>query len=312
MHRLVRTAAGVLAAALAIAAAAALLLGRAPTPAAAQAASVAVVAAESQYASVAKAVGGPYVRVTAVMDNPNVDPHTYEASTAVAAAVAGAELAIQNGVGYDAFMQKLEAASPNPRRLVVDAGEVAGYGARAKNPHLWYSPKTMPKVAAAIAADLARLLPAHKAYFQGRVKAFDAALGPWAAAVARLRAAYRGAPVAVTEPVADDMLQAAGLSIKTPWAFQAAVMNGTDISPQDVAIEESLLSRRRVRVLVYNLEAVDPTTTDLLAIARAHHIPVVGVYEIMPPHYTYPTWMTAETDAVYRALRDHVSTARLP
>jgi zinc/manganese transport system substrate-binding protein len=126
-----------------------------------------------------------------------------------------------------------------------------------------------------------------------------------------VRSAYHGAPVAVTEPVADYMLQAAGLQVKTPWDFQAAIMNGTDPSPQDVQIEENLLKNHKVRLFVYNQQAVDTTTNALLAMARQHHIPVVGVYEVMPLHYSYQRWMTAEVNAVYRALKYGKSTVTL-
>ena len=270
------------------------------------------VGAENEYANVIQQVGGRYVSVVSFMSNPSTDPHVYEASTRDAIDVAKASLIVQNGLGYDSFMNRLEAASPNNQRIVLTVANAFGLPASTENPHLWYKPGTMARLSIIIARDLGRLDPSHRTYFARRAAAFRASLNSWAQAIKVLKKKFGGKSVAVTEPVCDYLLQASGLHISTPWAFQAAVMNGTDISPQDVAIEESLLSRRRVRVLVYNLEAVDPTTTDLLAIARAHHIPVVGVYEIMPPHYTYPTWMTAETDAVYRALRDHVSTARLP
>ena len=48
--------------------------------------------------------------------------------------------------------------------------------------------------------------------------------------------------MATTEPVADYMLQAAGADNLTPFAFQADIMNGTDPSAQDVAIERSLFT----------------------------------------------------------------------
>ena len=36
------------------------------------------------------------------------------------------------------------------------------------NPHLWYDPTTMPKVADALAADYAAMKPDHAAYFTGQ------------------------------------------------------------------------------------------------------------------------------------------------
>jgi len=48
--------------------------------------------------------------------------------------------------------------------------------------------------------------------------------------------------VAVTEPVADYMLEAAGAKILTPEPFQSAVMNGTDPSPQGISYQERIIS----------------------------------------------------------------------
>ncbi len=265
------------------------------------------VGAENEYANVIAQLGGPYVRVNAIMSNPNTDPHTFEASTADARLIARATLVVQNGVGYDSFMNHLESASPDARRVVITAAKVMGVPATAPNPHLFYEPGAMARVAARIAAALSRLEPAHARYFHARLKAFDRSLAPWDRAIGRLRRSYRGAPVAVTEPVADDMLQAAGLRVLTPWAFQAAIMNSTDPSPQDVGIVEGLIIHRRVRVLVYNQQAVDSTTTMLLGLAKRHGVPVVGVYETMPARHDYQTWMLDETMNVYRALRYHRS-----
>lgn len=266
------------------------------------------VAGENEYQSVIAQIGGPYVRAIGIMNNPSIDPHAYEASTATAAAVATARLIVQNGLGYDTFMNKLEAASPRQGRIVLTVASIVGAAPGTPNPHLWYKPTTMPRVATAIATALGRLEPAHAAYFRAHARTFVASLGAWTRALARLRTAYHGAPVAVTEPVADYLLQASGLTIRTPWAFQASVMNGTDPSPQAVAAEDALLTDARVRVLVYNQQTVTATTTPLIALARAHRVPIVGVYETMPPRMTYQTWMVAETDAVYRALKDRTST----
>jgi len=309
-----------LAAAIAVAAVAAVAAGvllagtGAPAaPAAVAGDRIQVVAAESQYASILAQVGGRYVQATGIMSNPNVDPHTFEASTLVAREVAGARLIVQNGLGYDAFMNQIENASPNAQRIVITVAGALGYGPHTLNPHLWYSPATMPRVAALVASALATIAPRRAAYFRANASRFTASLAPWKAALTRLETAFHGAPVAVTEPVADDLLQAAGLSIRTPWPFQAAVMNGTDPSPEAVAAETRLLSDgpAKVRVFVYNQQAVDATTQRLLALAKAHHIPVVGVYETMPPGDDYQTWMVAETNALYNALRYHRSEATM-
>jgi zinc/manganese transport system substrate-binding protein len=269
------------------------------------------VGAENEYANVIAQIGGRYVSVMGILKNPNTDPHVYEADTAAAAGIGLARLVVQNGLGYDSFMNKLEAASPNPGRIVITVGQALGYGPHTPNPHLWYNPRTMPRVAALVARALERLAPAHRSYFARRAARFTRSLAAWQRALKAVRKTYAGSPVAVTEPVADYLLKAAGLDIKTPWSFQAAIMNGTDPSPQAVQMEDRLITRHQVRFLAYNRQAVDTTTTQLLALARQYHMPVVGVYETMPPHYSYQGWMVAETEAVLRALSHRTSTEGL-
>ncbi len=271
-----------------------------------------VVGAENEYASVLSQLGGRYVRAVGIMSNPNTDPHTFEASTVDASQVAGAAIIVQNGLGYDGFMQSLEAASPNPRRIVLTVADIVGAKSTTANPHLWYRPGTMRAVAGRIAQALIRLDPAHKTYFLQRLTAFDRSLKPWQQALRQLKAAANGTRVAVVEPVADYLLQAAGLDIATPWTFQAAIMNGEDPSPQDVATVEGLLRQRRVAVLVYNFQAVEPTTEALLSLAKQHGVPVVGVYETMPRGFDYQSWMLAETRALRQAIVQHKSEVLVP
>ncbi|MCL2420077.1 MAG: zinc ABC transporter substrate-binding protein, partial [Conexibacteraceae bacterium] len=74
---------------------------------------IVAVGAEREYADVISQIGGRYVAVSAIESNPNTDPHTFEASAQVASEVSGAELIVQNGVGYDTWMNKIESAAPN-------------------------------------------------------------------------------------------------------------------------------------------------------------------------------------------------------
>ena len=137
---------------------------------------IVAVGAENEYASVISQIGGKYVRVTAVLSNPSADPHSFESSPSVAQAVGSAQLVVQNGVGYDSFMNKIEAATPARGRAVIDVQKLLGLPDSTPNPHLWYSPATMPAVARAVAARLSALQPAHKAYFASRLAAFMASL----------------------------------------------------------------------------------------------------------------------------------------
>jgi zinc/manganese transport system substrate-binding protein len=269
------------------------------------------VGAENQYANVISQIGGKYVTTTAIMSNPNTDPHTFEASPSVAQAVSAARLVVQNGVGYDTFMNKIEAASPSSSRKVIDVQTLLGLPDSTRNPHLWYSPATMPKVAAALAKDLSALAPSHAAYFAANAKHFDASLASWVNAIGEFKHQHPNTPVATTEPVGDYMLVAAGTKNRTPWDLQADIMNGVDPAPQAISIQNALFSDHRVKAFIYNQQVTDTLTETFLKEAAKNHIPVVGVYETMPIGYTYQSWMLAELDALKRAVTTGKSTTRL-
>ena len=283
-----------------------------PAASAKSTAVITAVGAENEYANVLSQIGGRYVRVSSILNNPNTDPHTFESSPSVASEVSAAQLIVQNGVGYDTFMNKIEQGSPNPARKVIVAQDVLGLPDSTPNPHLWYNPRTMPAVAKAMAADLSALRPAHRAYFQARLTAFDRSLTPWLNAIAAFRKQYPGTPVATTEPVADYMLQAAGTDNLTPFAFQADIMNGVDPSPQDISLETGFFTQHKVKVFCYNQQVVDSLTTSIRQTALKAGVPVVGVYETMPtPGYDYQTWMLAEVNALRKAVADKISTQKL-
>jgi zinc/manganese transport system substrate-binding protein len=273
---------------------------------------IVAVGAENQYADVIQQVGGKYVQASAIMSNPSTDPHTFEASIAVAREVGSAELVVQNGLGYDGFMTTIENAAPSSGRKVIDVQRLLGLPDSTPNPHLWYAPATMPKVADAIASDLSALQPSHASYFQANARAFIASLKSVASAIASFKAAYPGTPVATTEPVADYLITALGADNLTPWNFQADIMNGVDPSPQTVAAERALFSQHKVKVLLYNQQVTDPLTQSLIALAQQNDIPVVGVYETMPaPGYDFQTWMLTEVRDLRQAVAGKVSTQHL-
>jgi zinc/manganese transport system substrate-binding protein len=273
---------------------------------------IVAVGAESEYADLISQVGGAYVQTSAIMSNPNTDPHTFEASIAVAREVGSARLVVQNGLGYDSFMDAVESATPGSGRTVVNVQRLLRLPDSTANPHLWYDAASMSRVADAIAAALSRIQPSHQAYFLARAAAFKASLTSLDAAVASFKAAYGGVPVATTEPVADYLLSALGADNLTPWTFQADIMNGVDPSPQSVAAQRALFTGHKVKAFLYNEQVTDALTESFITLAEQNHIPVVGVYETMPtPGYDYQAWMRAEVQDLRNAVAANISTEHL-
>jgi len=269
-----------------------------------------VVGAEVQYGDVISQIGGDYVHVTSIVNNPNTDPHNFEASPRVAQAIASAKLIVQNGAGYDAFMNQLESASPSSTRVVITVSKLLN-DVGAINPHLWYLPATMPLVAKGVTEALVKAAPQHAAYFRARQAAFLAQWGRVTAAIAAARLQFRGAPVATTEPVADYLLSAMGLVNLTPWRFQADVMNGIDPAPQDIVTQQDLIAHHAVRALCFNAQVSSPVTVSLRNLATNDHVPTVAVYETMPTRLHVQTWMLAEISAIEAAFAHATSTGSI-
>jgi zinc/manganese transport system substrate-binding protein len=261
---------------------------------------ITVVAAENFYGDVARQIGGPQVAVTSIISAPAQDPHEFEPSPSMARAVAHAQIVILNGANYDPWMDKLLAATSSAQRSVIVAAELR-HRKPGDNPHLWYDPATVPAVARQVADELARRDPAHKDAYAQRLTSFLASLAPIDDAIRAIKAKYEGTPVTATEPIFGDMAQALGLVMRNQH-FQLAVMNGTEPSVSDVASLQDDLSRRRVKILFYNAQVSDDLTARMLGIARAAHVPVVGVSETEPADKTYQAWIAGALDAVRKAL----------
>ncbi len=261
-----------------------------------------VLGTENFYADLLRQIGGPRVAATSLLDDPNTDPHAFEANPKAAAAVADARLVIVNGIGYDGFIQKLLGASTKPDRIVITVQELLGLKDDV-NAHIWYDPGTMPKVADAVAAALAKLDPQNASYFAAQKASYLAAFRPIDEQIAQLKANYAGAPVAFTEPVAEYLTDAIGLRVLTPKSFQEAVEQGIEPSPADVAAVRDLLTGKKVKVLLYNNQVTSPLTQNIQDLARKHGVPVVGVAETIPPNFrTFQEWMLAQLHDLGQAL----------
>jgi zinc/manganese transport system substrate-binding protein len=260
-----------------------------------------LVAVERVYGDLASQIGGTAVTVTTILNSPSADPHAYEPSTGDANAVAAADIVIENGLGYDAFADKLTAASPKSGRTVINVGALGGHSV-GDNPHVWYEASTLQRFLRGLTADLAMRDPKRRATFERQRDALLAWTAQFAARVRSVGAKHPGVRVAITEPVFDYVLHAAGLVIATPVSFSHAIEEGNDPAPQDVDAMRSLLASRSVAAFVYNRQTVEPSTERLLAVAQTAHVPVVPVTETLPAGETTQSWIDGEVAALDRAL----------
>jgi zinc/manganese transport system substrate-binding protein len=261
-----------------------------------------VVATENTYGNIAAQIGGPHVSVTSILTSPSADPHLFEAGTATGLAVATAQVVLQNGLGYDAFMTTLENASPSKSRVVVTMADVLGVHGKDANPHLWYDVPRLDRIAAAIAAAFTRAGPSQAVAYHRGLHRFEHSLVPIQREVATIRTRFHGAPVAYTEPVPGYLVAAAGLRNLAPDSFTRPIEEGTEPSPSAVATMNALVAQHKIRVLLYNAQAVSPITAQLRAAAQKAGIPVVPVTETLPSTVDFQQWQLAQARALAAAL----------
>jgi zinc/manganese transport system substrate-binding protein len=261
-----------------------------------------VVAAENVYGDIAAQIGGRHVSVTSILTSPSADPHLFEPGTSTGLAVADAKVVLQNGLGYDAFMTRLANAAPSKSRIVVTMADVLGIHGKNANPHLWYDVPRLDRVAAAIAAAFARADPSHATAYHSGLRRFERSLAPLRHEVATIRARFGGAPVAYTEPVPGYLVAAAGLRNLAPDSFTRLIEEGAEPSASAVGAMSTLIADHRIRLLLYNSQAVSPLTARLRAAAQDAGIPVVPVSETLPPHLTFQQWQLGQARALAAAL----------
>jgi len=261
-----------------------------------------VVAAENFWGDIARQIGGDTVQVTSIISDPNTDPHQYESSARDGAAIAGASLVIQNGAGYDEFINKLLAATPKSHREVLDVATVVGAGHDA-NPHLWYSPDYVLKAAQAIQEQLATEDPAHAAAYRSNLATFRQGEQQVVDVIDEIKSKYDEQAIAYTERVPGYLVEAAGLRLGTPASFSKAIEDDSDPSPADVAAFDAALKDHKVKALLYNAQVTSPTTQRLKDLARSNGVPIVGVTETMPPGaQNFQTWQADQARALLEAL----------
>lgn len=292
-------------AALTIGAALALLAACSGASGSAASSAIPVVASTNVYGDIAERIGGAKVKVTSIVSDPSQDPHSYEASTQNQLALSKARVVIENGGGYDDFIDRMLKSGDNPSAQVINAVKVSGKSAPAGgelNEHVWYDFPAMGKLADAIAAALAEAHPDDAAAFTEDAEAFKAELKPLEAKEAQIKTDHGGEPVAITEPVPLYMTEASGLRNETPEAFSEAIEEGDDVSPNTLRETLALLADKKVEALVYNEQTSGPQTEKVEQAARSAGIPVVPVTETLPEGMDYPDWMTANLDALAAAL----------
>lgn len=296
-----------------------------------------VVASTNVYGQIVEEIGGDLVDVTSIIDSESQDPHSFEASAQDQLTVANADLIVENGGGYDAFIEALVEASGAEAHVITaatfnhdfpgDADADAESDADAEpdaatveahdhaegdehdhahiegfNEHVWYDPHTIEHVAEAIAEELSELQPDDKATFDENAQAFIAQIARLEESLTTIDTAHAGEKVFATEPVPVYLVVGAGLENVTPEAFSEAVEEGQDVPPATLLESLGLIDSGDVKLVITNTQTGGAETTQVVDAAESKDLPVIAFSETLPEGQTYISWMQTNIEALSVAL----------
>jgi zinc/manganese transport system substrate-binding protein len=275
-----------------------------PSAASSAGGDVSVVASTNVYGDIARQIAGDKVTITSIISDPSADPHSYEANTRTQLELSKADVVIENGGGYDDFVDTM-LKSANSDAKVLNAVEISGHvatGGEELNEHVWYDLPSMSKLADQIASALSAADAGSAATFTANATAFKQKLEELEGTAAQIKTTHAGAGVAITEPVPVYLLEACGLANKTPDEFSEAIEEGTDVPASVLQETLGLFTGKQVKALAYNEQTAGPETEKVLQAAKDNKVGVVPVTETLPAGKDYLTWMGGNLDAIKTAL----------
>jgi zinc/manganese transport system substrate-binding protein len=267
---------------------------------------IVVVAAENFWGSIAAQLGGAKVIESAIIGNPDTDPHSYEPTAADARTIAGAQLFIQNGIGYDSsWAPGLVSANPNSARTVLTVGDVVGLKS-GDNPHQWYSHTSVYQVIDAITAAYQKIDPADASYYAQQKTTFEnTTLTEYNQLETTIKTKYAGTPIGASESIVSPLADSLGLDMLTPYSFLKDISEGTDPTSADKATIDQQITSRQIKVYVYNSQNSTPDIQAQLKLAQQAGIPVTTVTETLSPAGdSFQQWMAGELRDLQTALAE--------
>src|SRR4029077_12246976 len=139
---------------------------------------VRVVASTNVYGDIARQIGGDHVQVTSIINDPNQDPHSYQAALLHHMTLTKARVIIENGGGYDDFVDVMRHSAARHDAVVLNAVDISGRNPADPelNEHVCSDSPSMRKLSANLADALIQADPGSAATFRANAAAFAAKL----------------------------------------------------------------------------------------------------------------------------------------
>lgn len=284
---------------------------------------VKVATSTNVWASVVEILGGDWVEVTAIIDDPLQDPHSYEASARDQLTLSEAELVIANGGGYDEFVGQLLSALDGERVFLelvegehshlgeeehADEGEEEHSEDHADehdhgNEHIWYDIHAVEEASEMIVEAITELRPESFDSVNRNFDFFMAELENLEIRLEALREKALGLGFIATEGVGNLLLEEAGFLNQTPEALADAIEEEREVPAAALKQAQDLIAGKVVSLVVVNEQQLDQVSDLLVDAAEAAGVPVVELSELISePGIDYLDWMASILDQLQEAV----------
>ncbi len=206
-----------------------------------------------------RAVAGDCAQVRSLIPT-TVGPHDFQASPADLVALREARVLVKNGLGIEAFLDKLVAAAAQPQLRVIDSsqgvatltsaastphGHAHGHDHGPVNPHIWLDPQRAAQQVGTIRDGLIAADPGCAATYRRNAASTIAALQQLDGEIARSLAPYRGKTFVAFHDFAPYFAQRYGL--KAEFLVDLPEANPSPAAMQRVA---SIVRRSQLQALM--------------------------------------------------------------
>lgn len=272
-------------------------------PASTGSSKIKVVAVENVYGDIVKQIGKDRLDVYSILSNPNLDPHEYESTFNDTNQIKTSKLVIENGIGYDTFVDKILTSINETNIKVINLGSEEGLS-DSDNPHLWYNISYVKDLALNIKNNLSLIDPSNKDYYTANYNEFiNSIYSTLNLQCYAIQDKYNGVKFISTERVADYLLQSCGLTaIKND--FQKSIEDGNDPSVDSIQKFKDALTNHTAKLLIYNDQTISNTTEEIKKLAKDNNVPIIGVSESMPLDKNYQGWMSDELNDIFNKLNN--------
>ena len=287
-----------------------------------QTGAIQVATSTNVWASVVEILGGEWVEVTAIIDDPLQDPHSYEASARDQLTISEAELVIANGGGYDEFVGQLVSALDGERIfLELVEGEHSHLGEEDShdeeehsqdeeshdhdhgNEHIWYDIHAVEEASEMIVEAITELRPESFDQVNQNFDFFMAELENLEIRLEALREKALGLGFIATEGVGNLLLEEAGFVNQTPDALADAIEEEREVPAAALKQAQDLIAGKVVSLVVVNEQQLDQVSELLVESANASGVPVVQLSELISePGLDYLDWMASILDHLQEAI----------